>query len=121
MAGADILHLATATPQVILSQQLGITDVAVYTVPAATSIKISQGVICNVTAATVNINISLLKAGQSVDATHRIIHNYPLSGFDTLPLRDYLANAMLGPGDMIAGFASVATSVNLIMSGTVHQ
>lgn len=121
MAGTDILNASAVYPQVIVSQQLSASDSSVYTAPASTSIKIAQGTMCNVTNATVYINLSLLKTGQSIDATHRVIHNYPLAGGDTLSLRDYLVGAMLGPGDMIAAFASAASSVDIVISGTVHQ
>lgn len=121
MAGTDILHASTVSPQVITSQQLTATDAAIYTVPGSTSIKITKGVVCNVTAGTVYIYLSLLKTGQSIDATHRFIHNYALSGGDSLTLDDYLSDVVMGPGDFLAGYASAASSVNFIMSGMVHQ
>jgi hypothetical protein len=121
MAGTDILHASTVSPQVITSQQLTATDASIYTVPASTSIKIQKGLLCNVTNGTVYVNLSLLKTGQSIDATHRFIHNYPLAGGDTLSLDAFLQNVVMGPGDFIAGFASIASSVNVIISGMVHQ
>jgi len=50
MAGNDVLKAASISPKVIVSQQLGTTEAAVYTVPAATSVKVAQATICNVTA-----------------------------------------------------------------------
>jgi len=121
MAGQNILVAASISPQVILSQQLGTAETALYTVPAATSVKIAQGSLCNITATAVIVYLSIVKTGGTVgDGTHRVISGYSLAANDTLPLRDYLAGAMLGPGDIIAAYAGTASAVDIVLSGTVH-
>lgn len=230
MAGQNILAAASISPQVILSQQLAATEAALYTVPAATSVKIAQGTLCNVTSLTgpatltlgttsttggtfaagtyywkvtgksasgetvgsnevtatltgstssqplswtaipgavsynlyrgttagaesvivinttatsytdtgtagtagtvptastfsapATVYLSIVKTGGTVgDGTHRIIHGYSLAGNDTLPLKDYIAGAMLGPGDVIAGYCGLTAAVDLVITGTVH-
>lgn len=52
MPGINIIAAASVSPQVLVSQQLGATEAAVYTVPAGSSAKISHGALCNVTAST---------------------------------------------------------------------
>ncbi|TFB96512.1 MULTISPECIES: hypothetical protein [unclassified Cryobacterium] len=121
MAGQNVIVALSISPQVLLSQQLAITEAALYTVPAATSVKIAQGTLCNVTSAPVVVYLSIVKAGGTMgDGTHRVISGYSLLANDTLSLRDYLGGAMLGPGDFIAGYSSTATAVDLVISGTVH-
>jgi hypothetical protein len=72
-------------------------------------------------ATAVTVYLSVIASGGTVgDGTHRIIHNYPLLGNDTLTLKDYLGGAMLGPGDAIAAYAAAANSVDLVITGTVH-
>jgi hypothetical protein len=230
MPGNDILHASSISPQVLVSQQLGTADVALYTVPSGQSAKIAQGSLCNVTSRTTaptltlgstsstggtlaagtyywkvtaksatgetlgsnevtatttgstssqplswtavpgavsfnvyrgtsaggenvivtnttatsytdtgtaggsasvpasstfsapaSVYLSIVKAGGTVgDGTHRVIHNYSLAGNDTLALQEYLGGAMLGPGDMIAAYSSLAGAVDLVVTGTVH-
>lgn len=120
MAGQNVIAAASISPQVLLSQQLGTSDAALYTVPASTSAKIAQGTLCNVTASAVTVYLSIIKTGGAVDSTHRVIHAYILGANDTLPLHDYISGAMLGPGDIIAGYAATATAVDIVVSGTVH-
>jgi hypothetical protein len=229
MAGNNIIQAASISPQVLLSQQLGTSDVSLYTVAAGQSVKLAQGSLCNVssltaaptltlgttsssggtfaagtcywkvTAKSVNgetlgsnevsatlvangtqalsctnvagaayfnwyrgttaggenvlvastttnsytdtgtaggaasvpsvstfsapasVFLSIVKAGGTIgDGTHRVIHNYSLAGNDTLPLHDYIAGAMLGPGDAISAYSSMAGAVDLIVTGTVH-
>lgn len=121
MSGNNILGAASISPQVLLSQQLGTSDAALYTVAAAQSVKIAHGTICNITSAAVTVYLSIVKAGGTVgDGTHRILNAYSLAANDTLSLKDYIAGAMLGPGDIISGYAGTATAVDLVVSGTVH-
>lgn len=122
MAGSNILVAVSITPKVILSQQLGTSDVALYTVPASTSVKIAQGSLCNVTASAVVVSLSIVATGGTVgDGTHKVIYQYSLPAGDTLSLRDFIGGAMLGPGDIIAGFAGTATAVDVVITGTVHS
>lgn len=229
MAGNDILHAASVSPQVLVSQLLGTTDAALYTVAAGQSVKIAHGVLCNVTgsmpapvltlgttsasggtlaagtyfwkcaalnsagetlasnevtattsgttssqpltctspagtvsyawyrgttsgaenvrytttvpsftdtgaagttqspvttqttATAVTVYLSVIKTGGAVgDNTHRVISSYSLAANDSLALRDYLGGAMLGPGDILAGYAQYAGAVDAIITGTVH-
>lgn len=229
MAGNNLLVAAAITPQVIVSQQLGTTEAAVYTVPASTSVKVTHGVIANVSAAltttltlgatsaaggtlaaatyfwvvtavspageslvsnevtattsgttssqplswtavagatsynvwrgtatgaenlkysttattftdtgasgtaaalptvstfgqAITVSLGIAKAGQTFnDKSHRVLSGYSLAVNTSLPLTGYVTGAMLGPGDMLGGFASIAGSVDFVVSGTVHS
>jgi hypothetical protein len=69
----------------------------------------------------VTVYLSLVQTGGTLgDGTHRILNNYQLAANDTLTLKDYLGGHMLGPGDRIAAYASAASAVDLVVSGTVH-
>lgn len=121
MAGQNVIAAASISPQVIVSQQLGTSDAAVYTVPASTSVKVAQASLCNTTGTAVTVYLSLVQTGGTVgDGTHRVISGYSLAANDTLPLNGYIGGAMLGPGDKIAGYAGTATAVDLVITGTVH-
>jgi len=121
MAGNNVIVAASISPQVIVSQQLGTSDAAVYTVAASTSVKVSQATLCNTTGTAVTVYLSLVQTGGTVgDGTHRVISGYSLAANDTLALADYIGGAMLGPGDKIAAYAGTATAVDLVVTGTVH-
>ena len=49
MSGNNIMQAVSISPQVLLSQQLGTSDTALYTVASGQSVKIAHGVLCNVT------------------------------------------------------------------------
>jgi hypothetical protein len=121
MSGNDILHASSISPQVLVSQQLGATEAAIYTAAAGQSVKVAHGALCNTTATAVIVYLSVIKAGGTLgDGTHRVISGYSLAANDTLSLKDYLAGAMLGPGDAIAAYASATAAVDLVVTGTVH-
>jgi hypothetical protein len=120
MSGANILGAASISPVVVNSAQLSTSEAALYTVPAATSVKIASASICNITGSTVNVWLSIIKSGGTMgDGTHRVLNNYPLQANDTLDLT-MVRGAMLGPGDFIAGYAGSATAIDLVLTGTVH-
>jgi hypothetical protein len=73
------------------------------------------------TGAVVTVYLSIVKSGGTMgDGTHRVLSSYNLAANDTLPLKDYISGAMLGPGDVIAAYASQANAVDLVITGTVH-
>jgi hypothetical protein len=121
MAGQNVIVAASISPQVIVSQQMGTSDATIYAVPAGMSVKVTQATLCNTTASPVTVYLSLVQTGGTVgDGTHRVISGYTLAANDSLPLKDYIGGAMLGPGDKIAGYAGTATAVDLVVTGTVH-
>ncbi|GGH93724.1 hypothetical protein ACFFGR_09135 [Arthrobacter liuii] len=73
------------------------------------------------TATSVLVYLSVLASGQTLGGnTHRVINAYNLAANDTLSLANYIANASLGPGDLIAGYAQYGGAVTAIITGTVH-
>lgn len=121
MAGQNVIAAVSISPKVLVSQQLGTSDAAIYTVPASTSVKVAQATLCNTTASAVTIYLSIVATGGTVgDGTHRVISGYSLAANDTLALKDYIGGAMLGPGDIIAAYASTASAVDFVVTGTVH-
>jgi|GEM_PF-4593678 hypothetical protein len=116
---ANLKTLTSVTAGSLLSQQLGTSEVALYTVAAATTVKIAQGSLCNTTASPVTVYLSIVKAGGTVgDGTHRVISGATIAANDTLKL-DEIAGHFLGPGDIIAGYAGTATAVDIVISGVV--
>lgn len=121
MAGDNIIASTVINPKIIRSAYLPITtEAAQYTVPASTSVKIATATVTNVTGTAVNVSLSLMPTGGTLDGTHRILNTYSLPPNDTLEL-SMLKGAMLGPGDVIGGLAGTASAVVLVVTATVHS
>ncbi len=123
MSGVNLLSASAVTPQVVASGYIGTSEGAVssvFPVAAATSLKITQASICNVTGSAVTVSLSLVKSGDTAGTANRFIHSYSIAGNDTLPLDSYLVGAMLGVGDSISGIAGTGSAVVFTASGTVH-
>lgn len=117
---ANLKALTSVTAGTLVSQQLPTSETALYTVAAATTVKVAQGTFCNTTAAPVVVYLSIVKSGGTMgDGTHRVISGWSIDANDTLPLEDYIGGHMLGPGDVIAAYAGTATAVDIVISGTV--
>lgn len=121
MPGNNIIIAASIEPKVIRSAYLPLTtEAAQYTAPAGTSVKVATATITNVTAAAVTVSLSVVPTGATLNGTQRILNSYSLPANDTLDL-SFLKGAMLGPGDFIAGVASTASAVVLVLTATVHS
>lgn len=119
---ADFKRDANLAGQVLVSAQLGTAEAVVYAVITGQAVKVAHGTLCNITGSPVVVSVSVVQAGGTVgDGTHRVINSYSLGAGDTLSLRDYLAGAMLGPGDRIAAFAGTASAVDLVITGAVSS
>lgn len=118
MATPNIFALANGTPKVLVSSQVPNAEAAIFTTAANHATKITQGSFCNTSGAAVTVSLSIVPSGGTVgDGTHRLISNYSLAAGDTLSLRDYIADAMLGDGDRVAAVASVANAVDVVLTG----
>lgn len=121
MSGNNIITASSISPRVLVSVRLGTTDTPLLSVGAGQSVKIAQATLCNTTASAVTVYLSIIQTGGTVgDGTHRVISGYSLAANDTLALADYVAGAMLGPGDMLASYAGTAAAVDLVVTGTLQ-
>lgn len=120
MANPSYLALTEMKGQILYSGQLAATTAtSIYTVPTGKTAKIASATICNTTAATVAVSVSLHKVGDTPDGTHRVISGYSLAGGDTLSLKDYLSGAMLGEGEAVSVTAGTANAVDVVLTGAV--
>ena len=115
----NLLGGTTMTPQVLNSGYLGTSDAAVYTCPAASTVKIATAALCNVTASAVTVSVGVVASGGTAGASHHVVHSYSLAANDSLSLTPYLAGTMLTASDFISGVAGTASAVVLVLTGTV--
>jgi hypothetical protein len=122
MANPAIQNVTATFGQILYSGQLSTTSATtVYTVPASTTAKVSQGTLCNTSASAVLVTLSLLKSGDTADGTHTVISAYSLAAGDTLALKDYIGGAMLATGEAISVTASTANVIDVVITGAVSS
>lgn len=115
------LNQATAHGRLLASVQVSATgDTTVYTAPAGKSVEVRHGTLCNVSGSAVTISLALIPFAGAADGTHRVVSNYPLAAGDTLPLRDYLNGAQLGPGDYVSINCATGAAVDVVLSGVEY-
>lgn len=122
MATPNMLALTSMTPTVLVSTKIAVTtDSAVYTVAANHAVKVAQGTLTNISGVACTIGLSIVPSGGTIgDGTHKIIPDtYSLAAGDTLPLRDYIGDHLLGDGDVIACHAGTANAIDIVISGAV--
>jgi hypothetical protein len=124
MATPNILALPNgqSVPALLVSTKIAVTtDSAVYTVAAAHAVKLAQGTIANISGSACTVGLSLVPSGGTVgDGTHKVIPDtYSLAAGDTLPLKDFLQDHVLGDGDIIAIHAGTANALDVVISGYV--
>ena len=120
MANPSYLALTEMRGRVLASQQIAAGDTIVYQPGAGETAKIASAVICNASGVAVIVSVSVLKTGQTMDGTHRVISGYSLAAGGSLDLRPYgLGGAMLGEGDFISVNAGTASAVTIVLTGAV--
>lgn len=116
----NLLAITSSSPQVLYSAQLGTTaDATVYTAAAATTVKITYGMLCNTTGTAATVSLGVCQTGQTAGAAHRVLSVYTLGAGDSLSLADYLDGVHLGPADFITANAGTASAITLVLSGIV--
>lgn len=113
------LALATTlTPRILASVQLGTTsDATVYTVSAATTCVVKSGSLTNTGGSAITVSLSVIPAGGAVDGTHKVLSGLSIAAGDTFPLKDYIGEMCLGPGDSVHVIASTANAINVLLTG----
>lgn len=116
----NYLAATSMVGQILYSGQPSTTsETAVYTVPSNTTIKIASASLCNTSGSSVTVNISVVPSGGTADTTHRIISAFPLAAGDTASLKEYVEGVMMGPGDFISVAVGTASTVDVVITGTV--
>ena len=122
MPNPSYLALTTMQGQILFSGQLPTTTAtAIYTVPSSQTCKIASGTLCNISTAAVVVTVSLLKSGDTVDSTHRVISGYTLAGGGTLSLSDFLGGVMLAEGESVNVQAGTAAVIDVVLTGAVSS
>ena len=94
-------------------QPTGNTTTTIYTAPASTNTVITTIIVCNQSANTVNVNVSINLSGSAIATKNFIVTNYSLGGAETLVLEPRLSmNAATTLSANITG-ANAASNVSV--------
>ena len=96
------------------------SDTTIYTVPAASATKITSAVLCNTGGATATVSVSVVPSGGSVDGTHKVVHNYPLTSGDSMVITE-IVGSMLDTGAFVSVNSSQAAAVTYLLTGVVSS
>lgn len=123
MSAGDLKQSTTLTAAILASGQIGATTATtLYTVPAASQVKVATASLCNISGSTVTVTVSVVPSGGSVDGTHVVLSAYSLLPNDTITQDDVLAalkGVMLGVGTFVSVTASVSGAVDYLLTGAV--
>lgn len=122
MANPSYRAVTSMLGQILSSVRLDSTAwVAVYTVPDATTVKITRGTVCNTSGSPTNFSLGLLKSGDTNDGTHTVVLAEPVIAGDTVLLQDYLDGVMLASGESVWMESSHANALDVVLSGVVSS
>lgn len=108
--------MATLTPaQLVAPQLLAATDTAIYTAPAATTVKIGRAVFCNTSASLVTITVGITTGG-ILGASTTMISSLSIPANETY-VSPELAGATFPANSEVRAYASVADVVCVEISG----
>lgn len=119
MARLNLKNAATVNAETFASQQLGNGNNTLYTVPASKVAIVKKMVLTNVHATTtVNVTVSVLKSGQTVDGTHEVIHALALEPGDSYIVAEVI-DMFLDEADSIRVNTSAASAIDAVLNGLV--
>jgi hypothetical protein len=118
MADTPNLILATSNlPQVLVSGYLAGVETTVYQCPANKSTTVGTATMCNSSASTVTVELSVAQTGGTAGASNRVA--IVSLEADESTVVEELVGLLLGPGDFISGLASATSAVSIALSGAV--
>ncbi len=118
---ADFKQGTNLAGKILTSGQVaGTGATTIYTVPAASAVKVTSAVLANVSASAVTVTVAVVPSGQSVDGTRTIVSAYPLAAGDSTVLTE-LVGALLDTGAFISITASAGTAINYLITGAVSS
>lgn len=117
ISSADLKHSASLAGRVLASGQVSGTSAStVYTVPAASLVKLVTAVLCNVSGSAVTVSVSIVPAGGTAGSSNRIVSGYSLAAGESIVLNE-VAGGLLDAGAFVSVQCSAGSSVNYLLTG----
>lgn len=113
MTATSVIDSTLATPQVLVSQALAVSESAQYTTAAANWVKIGSATLTNTGTSSCPVALSVVKSGGTAGASNRVLSPQvapSLAPGDSTIVNE-LVGVFLGPGDFISGGVSAMVQV----------
>lgn len=118
MATRNLIEATSNLPQVLVAAQVSDSEASVYQCPANSSVVIATAGVCNTSGSTRTVSLSVVKAAGTAGVANRVaIITLEPNESTRVPELEVL----LGAGDFISGLASAATSVAIVLTGSVSS
>lgn len=122
MATANLIEASANYPKLLVAQTLTFATAPLYTGQANTSTVISSATLCNTSGTDRIAYLTVTKAGGN---TVRL-GGFPLRGSSEGEpgescIVEELLNCCLGPGDVLSGYASAGSAIDIVVSGAVSS
>jgi len=102
------------TPKVLYRNLIGTIEESVYTVPADTTTIITGIVVCNNTASTATLTLSVVPNEEVADTTNRIMNTEELDGNQSASIK---YNLPMQVGDFISGLQGTENALTVTIYG----
>lgn len=114
---ANLVKMTTNFPGILVSQYLAASETTVYLCPSNSSVAVGTATLCNTSGSSRTVYLSAVRAGGVAGAQNRVAIVTLAAGESCVV--DELVGLLIGPNDVISGYASAATSVSIVISGAV--
>jgi hypothetical protein len=110
--------MSTFTQARLYQGQPSTGEATLYTVPSSTSVIVKQIVLCNTSASTASISLSIVPSGGTAGSANRIVGGYtvPANATQTLDM-----SQVMNTSDFISGLQGTASTVTVTISGVTIQ
>lgn len=117
MASSDLIAISSMLPGVIYAGTLGTSSTDVVAPATNHAAIVKSVVVCNSASTSTTLTVTATKSGGSAVP---IVSAFSVPAGDTVPL-DELGGSMFGPGDKLSAYAGAASSLSLVITGTVNS
>lgn len=119
MPNRNLIAASSNLPQVLYTGQVAAAEAPIYSGPPDSSVVVATATLCNTSGSARTVSLSVVKVGGTAGAANRVAI-IELSPGESCTV-DELVGLMLGPADSISGLASAATSVAIVLTGSVSS
>lgn len=113
----NLVNVTTINRITLYQGQPGTTSATLYTVPAATSVKLASIVVVNTTGAPATVTLEVVPSGGTAGATHRIVSGLSVAANATTVIDSAV---YLSAGDFLAGLQGTAAALTVTISGETY-
>lgn len=113
----NLVGVTTINRVTVYQGQPTTSSATVYTVPAATNVKLESIVLCNTTTTAATITISAVPSGGTAGTTNRILAGVSVAANSTVVVD---AHVYMAAADFIAALQGTTSAITVTISGETY-